>query len=59
MLKDDLAQVEDVDMAQNQVTLKLIPRIDYSVKRGALKEPTIEVSKYFWLIIILINQDLG
>jgi transcription elongation factor SPT5 len=36
--KDDLAQVEQVDMAQDQVTLRLIPRIDYSIKRGALKE---------------------
>jgi transcription elongation factor SPT5 len=39
--KDDLAQVENVDMAQNQVTLKLIPRIDYNHKRGALKEPEV------------------
>jgi transcription elongation factor SPT5 len=35
--KDDLAQVEQVNMAQNQVILKLIPRIDYNFKRGALR----------------------
>ena len=32
--KDDLAQVESVDTAQNQVTLKLVPRIDYNHRRG-------------------------
>lgn len=37
--KDDLAQVEEVDTAQNTVTLKLVPRIDYSIKRGALRDP--------------------
>lgn len=36
--KDDLAQVEHVDMAQNQVILKLIPRIDYNQKRGIYKD---------------------
>ncbi|UYV79463.1 SUPT5H [Cordylochernes scorpioides] len=35
--KDDLAQVDYVDTAQNQVHLKIIPRIDYSRKRGALR----------------------
>ena len=35
--KDDLAQVDYVDMAQNQVHLKLLPRIDYSKFRGALR----------------------
>jgi len=39
--KDDLAQVEQVDMAQNQVLLKLIPRIDYNLKRGSLREPEV------------------
>lgn len=43
--KDDLAQVEQVDMAQDQVILKLIPRIDYSIKRGAQREPITEVSQ--------------
>ena len=36
--KDDLAQVEHVDTAQNQVILKLIPRIDYNIKRGHLRD---------------------
>ena len=35
--KDDIAQVDYVDVAQNQVHLKLIPRIDYSRPRGALR----------------------
>ncbi|KAG8193552.1 hypothetical protein JTE90_003761 [Oedothorax gibbosus] len=35
--KDDLAQVDFVNMAQNYVHLKLIPRVDYTKKRGALR----------------------
>ncbi len=31
--RDDLAKVEHCDTAQNMVTLKLIPRIDYTKKR--------------------------
>lgn len=48
--KDDLAQVEQVNMAQNQVILKLIPRIDYNFKRGALRntEVCFGFSKFFW-----------
>ena len=34
LLKVDLAQVESVDTAQSNVTLKLIPRIDYTRRRG-------------------------
>ena len=45
--RDDLAQVEQVDMAQDQVILRLIPRIDYSIKRGALRDHTAEVISYF------------
>ncbi len=37
LFKDDLAQVDYVDVAQNMVSLKLIPRIDYSRPRGALR----------------------
>ena len=37
LYKDDLAQVDYVDMAQNQVALKIIPRIDYARPRGALR----------------------
>lgn len=44
--KDDLAQVESVNMAQNQITLKLIPRIDYSHKRGTPKDKEAEVSPH-------------
>ena len=32
--KDDLAQVDYVEAAQNQVSVKLIPRIDYNKLRG-------------------------
>lgn len=35
--KDDIAQVDYVDMAQNSVHLKLLPRIDYTRLRGALR----------------------
>lgn len=35
--KDDIAQVDYVDLAQNQVHLKLLPRIDYTRPRGALR----------------------
>lgn len=44
MYRDDLAKVEDCDMAQNLVTLKLIPRIDYSKKRGFFKSQNKEQS---------------
>lgn len=37
LYKDDIAQVDFVDLAQNQVHLKLLPRIDYTRMRGALK----------------------
>ena len=35
MYKDDLAQVDWYDVAQNQVYLRLLPRIDYKKKRNA------------------------
>ncbi|CAB0029460.1 unnamed protein product [Trichogramma brassicae] len=35
--KDDIAQVDYVEMSQNQVHLKLLPRIDYTRPRGALR----------------------
>jgi transcription elongation factor SPT5 len=31
---DDLAKVEHCDMTQSMIKVKLIPRIDYSKKRG-------------------------
>jgi len=37
LYKDDLAQVDYVDMAQNQIHLKLLPRVDYARPRGALR----------------------
>ena len=37
VFKDDLAQVDYVDMSQNSVHLKLLPRIDYTRFRGALR----------------------
>ncbi|KAJ4426201.1 transcription elongation factor spt5 [Periplaneta americana] len=37
MYKDDIAQVDYVELAQNQVHLKLLPRIDYTRPRGALR----------------------
>lgn len=39
--KDDLAQVDWVDIAQNKVNLKLLPRIDYTKLRGALRNTVI------------------
>lgn len=35
--KDDIAQVDYIDVAQNKVNLKLLPRIDYTRYRGALR----------------------
>ncbi|KAL7306543.1 hypothetical protein TKK_0001235 [Trichogramma kaykai] len=35
--KDDIAQIDYVDLSQNQVHLKLLPRIDYTRPRGALR----------------------
>lgn len=37
LYKDDIAQVDYVDLAQNHVHLKLLPRIDYTRLRGALR----------------------
>ncbi|ESP00239.1 hypothetical protein LOTGIDRAFT_225963 [Lottia gigantea] len=37
VFKDDLAQVDYMEPSQNIVHLKMIPRIDYSKPRGALK----------------------
>ena len=32
--KDDLAQIDYVESAQNQISVKMIPRIDYNKMRG-------------------------
>lgn len=45
LYKEDLAQIDDVDTAQGMVTLKLLPRIDYTRKRGALKTAETETLK--------------
>lgn len=45
LYKDDLAKVERVDTAQGTVELRLIPRIDYTRKRGALKTADTEPVK--------------
>ena len=37
IFKDDLAQVDYVESAQNAVHLKMLPRIDYSRPRGLLR----------------------
>ncbi|KAL1502723.1 hypothetical protein ABEB36_007827 [Hypothenemus hampei] len=37
LYRDDIAQVDYFDMAQNQVHLKILPRIDYTRLRGALR----------------------
>lgn len=38
LYKDDIAQVDFADPAQNLIHLKIIPRIDYTRMRGALKD---------------------
>ncbi|KAI3411952.1 hypothetical protein GPALN_002008 [Globodera pallida] len=45
LYKDDLAQVDWVDISQNRVNLKLIPRIDYTRLRGALRSQDDRVLK--------------
>merc|ERR1719273_883328 len=42
VFKDDLAQVDYVDVASNQVLLKLLARIDYGRNRGALRSNAME-----------------
>ena len=37
LFRDDLAQIDYVEPAQNIVSLKRIPRIDYSRKRGVMR----------------------
>ena len=37
MFKDDLARVDHVDQQQSNVELVMVPRIDYTRMRGALK----------------------
>lgn len=43
--KDDIAQVDYVNTARNQVTLKIIPRIDYNQMRGVMRSVSDEGEK--------------
>lgn len=45
MYKDDLAQVDWVDVAQSKVNLRIVPRIDYTKMRGALRTDADRVHK--------------
>ncbi|VDM54729.1 unnamed protein product [Angiostrongylus costaricensis] len=45
MYKDDLAQVDWVDVAQSKVNLRIVPRIDYTRMRGALRTDADRVHK--------------
>lgn len=45
LYRDDIAQVDYVDVAQNQVHLKLLPRIDYTRLRGALRTTQVDNDK--------------
>lgn len=54
LYKDDIAQVDYVDLAQNQVHLKLLPRIDYTRLRGALRTTaTVNVVTEFILLLFI------
>lgn len=39
LYQGDLGQVDWIDLAQNTVCVKLVPRIDYQRMRGALRDP--------------------
>jgi len=45
MYKDDIAQVDYMDTSRNQVVLKMIPRVDYTRKRGVLRSSDEEERK--------------
>ncbi|KAI6202252.1 Micro-fibrillar-associated protein 1 containing protein [Aphelenchoides besseyi] len=46
MYKGDLAQVDWIEVARNQVHLRLLPRIDYKKKRGFLKDSQNDDDEY-------------
>lgn len=54
LYKDDIAQVDYVDLAQNHVHLKLLPRIDYTRPRGALRASMVYIVKCFKRINMVI-----
>lgn len=43
--KGDLAQVDYFEPSQNQVTLKIIPRIDYTKPRGVIRKALTDQEK--------------
>ena len=47
VFRDDLAQVDYVEPSQNLVHIKMIPRIDYSRKRGIMRNQN-SVSTYLF-----------
>lgn len=51
LYKDDIAQVDYVDVAQNEVHLKLLPRIDYTRMRGALKSSNVSIPIIFFCVL--------
>ena len=44
VFRDDLAQIDYVEPAQDIVSLKLIPRIDYTRKRGVMRQAGVSVN---------------
>lgn len=56
LYKDDIAQVDYVDLAQNQAHLKLLPRIDYTRMRGALRTTSNVRKNIIFLIVFLISK---
>ncbi|KAI6242257.1 Transcription elongation factor SPT5 [Aphelenchoides fujianensis] len=59
MYKGDLAQVDWVDVAQNQVCLRLLPRIDYKKKRAAKQESQSEDEDTKDVELAIFKQALG
>lgn len=52
MYKDDLGQVDWVDIAQNRVNLKLVPRVDYTRMRGAMRNSVTIFCLFIWCLLI-------
>lgn len=57
LYKDDIAQVDYVDVAQNEVLLKLLPRIDYTRMRGALKVSTVSILLIFFILSFFLKAE--
>lgn len=54
LYKDDIAQVDYVDLAQNQVHLKLLPRVDYTRPRGALRTTQVIHFVHLYMCCVLM-----